>query len=72
MSRDDNLTDYFEFSPYLVFNGIEFGLIIIEFLACFDLFSQIRDKFGMSSDIVTPVPHRIYFKNFFLLFYFIL
>ena len=38
----------------------------------FELFSQIQDEFEIGSGIVTPVLHRLYFKNIFLLFYFIL
>ena len=36
------------------------------------LFSQIRDDFGAGSGIVTPSLFRLYFKNNFLLFDFIL
>ena len=37
-----------------------------------DLFSQIRDEFGADSGIVTPILSRLYFKNIFFIFYFIL
>ena len=49
-----------------------FGLIVIGFLAGLSLFFQIRYGFGTGSGIVTPTPPQLYFKNNFLLLYFIL
>ena len=63
MSRDDKGDDYFMFLPRLT---------IIGFLASYGLFTQNRDRFRLSSGIVIPVPPRLYFKNMFYLFYFIL
>ena len=45
-------------------------LSVIGFLAGLSLFSQIRDKFGTGSGIVTPALSRLYFKNIFIIILF--
>ena len=59
MSKNDNMTDGFD-------------LIVIEFLANFGLFSQIRNGFEASSCIVTPAPPRLYVKNIFIILFYTL
>ena len=59
---------YFRFSSCF----IRFGLTVIEFLTDSDLFSQIRDKFEISSDIIILIlSHSDYFLKIYF-YYFIL
>ena len=52
------MTNYFGFLPHSTFNGKG---TLIGFLAGLDLFSQIRDKFGVGSGVVTFALSRLYF-----------